>query len=443
MSNPRIPVTVLTGFLGSGKTTLLNRILSENHGQRIAVIENELGEVGVDQALVLNADEEIFEVSNGCICCRVRGDLLRILTSLLERRDRLDRVILETTGIANPGPVAQTFFIDEEIKEEYFLDGIVTVVDAHHLSLHLDSSAECRDQIAFADVLVLNKCDTVSESELSRIEVQVRAYNPVSKIHRAVRANVELQAVLGLGGFDLQRAVRARPAFLEPEYPFEWTGIFDVEPGAYLLTLSSGNDPSAALVVVQAFGADANDFRSVAEQSVRVLSDPTARLDSIALPCHVSVRHGETVTLPFVAPSAGRWAISTEHQPEELGFRVQRTDGTGLDPIAQHRWKPSHQHEDAVSALCIRTTRAVALSQFNEWFNDVLQRQGAQLYRGKGVLRIADSPRNLLFQSVHMLLETTETRRRAGVDELDSFLVLIGKGLDEAALRSGFERCLV
>ena len=162
----RIPVTVLTGFLGSGKTTLLNRILTESHGQRIAVIENEFGDIGVDQELVINAEEEIFEMNNGCICCTVRGDLIRILGNLMTRRDKFDRIVLETTGLANPGPVAQTFFVDEGMREEFALDGIVTMVDAQHFDQQLQESEETRTQIAFADVIVLNKTDLVGGADL-------------------------------------------------------------------------------------------------------------------------------------------------------------------------------------------------------------------------------------------------------------------------------------
>src|SRR5579863_4461227 len=162
----KVPVTVLTGFLGSGKTTLLNRILTEKHGMRIAVIENEFGEIGIDQALVINADEEIFEMNNGCICCTVRGDLIRILGNLMRRRDKFDRILVETTGMADPGPVAQTFFVDDEMRDQFRLDGIVTVVDAKHVHLHLDESDECKQQVAFADSIVLNKTDLVSREDV-------------------------------------------------------------------------------------------------------------------------------------------------------------------------------------------------------------------------------------------------------------------------------------
>ena len=205
---PGIPVTVLTGFLGSGKTTLLNRILSENHGKRIAVIENEFGEVGVDHELVIGAEEEIFETSNGCICCTVRGDLIRVLGQLRKRRDRFDYVLIETTGLADPGPVAQTFFVDEDLKEEYALDAIVTLVDAHHIARPAAQLEGGGEQVAFADVLLLNKTDLVAPEALARVERECAAINATAPIVRTQNAELPLDAVLDLGAFDLDRALR-------------------------------------------------------------------------------------------------------------------------------------------------------------------------------------------------------------------------------------------
>src|SRR3984885_15183474 len=265
----RIPVTVLTGFLGSGKTTLLNRILTENHGQRIAVIENEFGEIGVDQELVINAEEEIFEMNNGCICCTVRGDLIRILGNLMTRRDKFDRIVLETTGLANPGPVAQTFFVDTAMRDEFVLDGIVTMIDARHFDQQILNSDETTTQVAFADVIVLNKADLVSPQELDALEPRIRGMNALARIVRAdpaERARVPMQAVLGIGGFDLARALEYKPTFLEPEYPFEWAGAFDLAAGDYSLTLQEGPDPSIEVMVCEVLTADESDPVKAAER---------------------------------------------------------------------------------------------------------------------------------------------------------------------------------
>src|SRR5277367_5326373 len=214
-SSSLIPVTVITGFLGAGKTTLLNRILTENHGKRIAVIENEFGEIGIDHQLVIQSDEEIFELNNGCICCRVRGDLIRILAKLRQRKDKFDSVLIETTGMADPGPVAQTFFTDEEVKESFKLDGIVTVVDAKHVGLHFDDMREVREQIGFADVILLNKTDLVTPAELEKTEARIRKMNPVAKLYRTENAAIDLSKVLEVGGFDLKRALDLEPDFLK------------------------------------------------------------------------------------------------------------------------------------------------------------------------------------------------------------------------------------
>src|SRR5919197_3397193 len=245
----KTPVTVLTGFLGSGKTTLLNRILTEQHGQKIAVIENEYGELGIDNDLVIDADEEIFEMNNGCICCTVRGDLIRILGQLMRRKDRFDHVLIETTGLADPGPVIQTFFVDDEMQEHLSLDGVVTLVDAKHLALHLEDAPEAREQLAFADVIVLNKVDLVSADELDALEARIRALNGVATIHRTERAAVPVPAVVGVGGFDLARALEVEPELLVPGYPFEWLGAYHLRAGRHTLVLGTDPDPTVNVLL--------------------------------------------------------------------------------------------------------------------------------------------------------------------------------------------------
>ena len=213
----QIPVTVLTGYLGSGKTTLLNGILSEDHGKRYAVIVNEFGEIGIDNDLIVESDEEIYEMNNGCICCTVRGDLVRTVEGLMRRPGRFDAILVETTGLADPAPVAQTFFMDEDVRSKTRLDAVVALVDAKHLPLRLKDSREAEDQIAFADVIVLNKTDLVSEDELAAVEATVRAINPAARIHKAERSGVPLGEVLDRGAFDLKRALESDPHFLDAD----------------------------------------------------------------------------------------------------------------------------------------------------------------------------------------------------------------------------------
>ena len=214
-STQPIPVTVLTGYLGSGKTTLLNRILSEDHGKRYAVIVNEFGEIGIDNDLIVESDEEIYEMNNGCVCCTVRGDLIRVVEGLMRRPGRFDAIVVETTGLADPAPVAQTFFMDEDVRSKTKLDAVVALVDAKHLPLRLKDSSEAEDQIAFADVVVLNKTDLVTDEELRDVEAAVRAINPSARIHRTQRSGVPLAEVLDRGAFDLKRAIDNDPHFLD------------------------------------------------------------------------------------------------------------------------------------------------------------------------------------------------------------------------------------
>jgi G3E family GTPase len=213
----KIPVTVLTGYLGAGKTTLLNRILSEPHGKRYAVVVNEFGEIGIDNELVVGADEEVFEMNNGCICCTVRGDLIRIIEGLMKRKGRFDAIIVETTGLADPAPVAQTFFVDEDVQKAARLDAVVTVADAKWLAQRLRDAPEAKNQIAFADVIVLNKTDLVTPAELREVEARIRAINPYAAVHRAKKCDVPIADVLERRAFDLDRILDIEPDFLVAE----------------------------------------------------------------------------------------------------------------------------------------------------------------------------------------------------------------------------------
>jgi len=351
-----IPVTVLTGYLGAGKTTLLNRILTEDHGHRYAVIVNEFGEIGIDGDLVVGADEEVFEMNNGCVCCTVRGDLIRVVQGLMKRQASatrgFDAIIIETTGLADPGPVAQTFFVDDEVRARTKLDSVTTLVDARHVLTTLDESLEAREQIAFADQILLNKTDLVDAADLTRIEARLRRMNPLAEIHRTVRGVIDLDKVLGRGGFDLDRIVALEPEFLNPEHG---------EPG------------------------------------------------------HV---HG---------PECGHDDHGHEHHHHDRDAHDHNVGG--------------HDHGDDVAGVSLRLDRPVDGTKISVWLNDLLQAQGADILRAKGIVDVKGEPRRLVFQAVHMILEG-DLQRPWGVGETrESRMVFIGRNLDEASLRAGFEAC--
>jgi G3E family GTPase len=221
MEREATPVTVLTGYLGAGKTTLLNRILTEPHGRKFAVIVNEFGEVGIDNDLIVDTDEEVFEMNNGCICCTVRGDLIRIIETLMRRRDRFDGILIETTGLADPAPVAQTFFVDEDVRSKTRLDSIITVVDAKHLLGEIDHAHEAQEQLAFADTIILNKTDLVEEADLKAVEERIRRLNPTADILRSERCNLDIGALLDRRAFDLERILEVEPDFLDETHDHE------------------------------------------------------------------------------------------------------------------------------------------------------------------------------------------------------------------------------
>jgi G3E family GTPase len=313
-----IPVTVLTGYLGAGKTTLLNNILTGTHGKKYAVIINEFGELGVDNDLVVDSDEEVFEMNNGCICCTVRGDLIRIINGLMKRSGKFDGIIVETTGLANPAPVAQTFFVDEEVKAKTRLDAIVTVVDAKHLPARLQDSSEAAEQLAFADVVVLNKLDLVTPEELTAVEASIRAINPYAVIHYATRGDVPPDQLLGLHAFDLKRVLESVPDFLEED---------------------------------------------------------------------------------------------------------------------------SHTHNEHLTSISISTDKPLAAEKFQAWIGHILQTQGQDILRTKGILSYKDEDRRFAFQAVHMIADGDFLAPWKPEDTRSSRIVFIGRNLNRPQLRRGFESC--
>jgi len=319
IENKAVPVTVLTGYLGAGKTTLLNRILTHEHGKKVAVIVNEFGEVGIDNQLVIDADEEIFEMNNGCICCTVRGDLIRIIGNLMRRRDKFDHLVIETTGLADPAPVIQTFFVDEEIQTQMNLDAVVTVVDAKHIWDHWDSD-EAQEQIAFANVILLNKTDLVESQQLTELEQKIRAMNGMVKIYHTQNAEIGMDSVLGVRAFDLDHALEIDPEFL---------------------------------------GEDA------------------------------------------------------------------------------------HEHDESVFSFAIVESGEVNLEKLNNWLTELLQTQGPNIFRMKGILNIAGEDERFVFQGVHMIFDGKPDRPWKSEETRKNELVFIGRNLDSEKLRQDFLACFV
>jgi len=445
MTNP-IPVTVITGFLGAGKTTLLNRILTTKHGKRIAVIENEFGEIGIDNELVVSADEELFEMNNGCICCTVRGDLIRILGRLMKRKDKFDHIMIETTGLADPAPVVQTFFIDNEMKDNFQVDAIITVVDAKHVLQHIDDNDQCRKQIAFADVLLLNKTDLVPEEQLVALEKRIHAMNRFVTIHRTQNAEIEVGKLLNIRAFDLNKTLELDPHFLQEEKPFEWGGLYQLEAGHYELSLDSGPDPSMQMTFIPTANCSHHEFHHMEHQAEELFTTkPEVKAPGEAITPGLklfSLSVGETgAKFPLTIEKSGSYGMVTQHGPQEFKMKLVK-DGQTVNAEFFEEFSTPHEHDHSISSVGIDTPGDLNPDKFNQWLSKLLRDKGADIFRMKGIVSIEGEPNQFVFQAVHMIFDG-QPDKPWGSRPRRNQLVFIGRNLNRESLNKEFKACLI
>jgi G3E family GTPase len=448
MTINKVPVTIITGFLGSGKTTLLNHILTSNHGKKIAVIENEFGEIGVDNELVINADEEIFEMNNGCICCSVRGDLIRILSKLMKRKDKFDYVIVETTGLADPSPVAQTFFVDDEIQENFKLDSIVTLVDAKHIKEHINRNTECKEQIAFSDVILLNKIDLIKEQELLLLKSLIKSNNKMAKIYETENSIIEIDKILNVGAFDLDSKLEIKPNFLSEEMPYEYYALFDFEKDIYELKVDKSPYSSIDILILEIDQKYIYDKDYLTKKAFINLTKEIKEINNNNSILNISehnlfrINVSKIDILNISIDKKSSYAVFFQHLPSEFNIKILNNSKI-IEPFFDEEIEASHEHDNEITSVGIEFEGALDYEKLYSWFSYILQEKGKDIFRMKGIININNNSKRFIFQGIHMLFDSKEDREWKIKEKRLNQVVFIGKNLNRQELNLGFKACLV
>lgn len=450
-----MPVTVLTGFLGAGKTTLMNHILhDQDHGMKFAIIENELGAVGVDDAILgtksVNQEEELVEMINGCICCTVRGDLIKTLKRLYKRKKKFDAVLIETTGLADPGPVVQTFFMDEDLQKMYSLDGIITVVDAKHVIMHLDEEREkgavneSVEQVAFADRLLLNKTDLVTPTELAEVKLQIRQINSAVEIIETQHSVVDPKRLIGIQGFDLSRVLDMNPDFLGDSKDLGQ----ELPDGMCKLVLAvegmtCASDASSITKTAQALPGVTTVQVSLAAGQVVILYEESSTSSVDSLKEAVFEMGFDVEVLPKEADDFTPVILEDCCATGECEPDCVVTESAGTDDRAGRVAKVSSKtvHDRQIGSVAFQIEGEVMVNRLQELISTLIRDKGEDLYRYKGVLAVAGKDEKFVFQGVHMVFNgnfMSSMPWKKG-ETREAKFVFIGKNLDYADLSAKFK----
>ena len=396
--------------------------------------------------MIIKTEAETFEMKNGCICCSARGDLIRMLENIMKHRDKFDYILLETTGLADPGPVAQTFFLEDMVGTNLSLDGIVTVVDAKHIYPRLTDSRETREQIAFADVILINKTDLVTPEELIALEMRLRKMNGAAKFFHTKNSKVNLDHILNISAFDLNRSLGINPRFMEPEYPFEWGGVFELDAGNHELNLQEGPDPGMKVSLRQIPQASLEELTRVIESNVRVFSENNETLysgDTIKPNANLFYLDLQSDQPKFSVQIhlKGSYTLFSEHMPEEFNATLKNEYGEIVQPKNFLKFKPNHEHDDEISSVGIRLTGDIDHEKFQKWLEGLLQGKGVDIFRMKGILSLKNQPNRFVFQGVNMFFDGYP-EQPWGDRKRENNLIIIGRDLDRSFFEDGIRSCL-